>query len=52
MPPFGSDEVQDGLSDNALDEIDLRVGDMVYLPRGMVYETKTPSGIGGNLFFL
>ena len=44
MPPFGAEELDADVElGEALDTVELRQGDCLYVPRGVVYETKTPA---------
>ena len=44
LPPFGAEEIEPDVElGEALDTVELRQGDCLYIPRGVVYETKTPA---------
>jgi len=44
LPPFGAEELDADVElGEALDTVELRQGDCLYVPRGVVYETKTPA---------
>ena len=44
MPPFGAEEIEPDVElGEPLDTVELRQGDCLYIPRGVVYETKTPA---------